>query len=99
MARPPNPSLPQRFPGSGSNASPLPPRPTVAAAAPIFRPGGPNTSGPPPRSSGPGGSGPGGQLSAQTTLFVGSISPGITDQVLEQLLNVSRHLRCPSSAC
>lgn len=29
------------------------------------------------------------ELSAQTTLFVGGIAPGVTDPVLEQLLNVS----------
>ncbi|KAL7412506.1 hypothetical protein BDY24DRAFT_393154 [Mrakia frigida] len=33
------------------------------------------------------------ELSAQTTLFVGSISPGVTDQVLEQLLNACGPLK------
>lgn len=74
---------PPSFRPSGSNASALPPRPGFVPPGSSPVPGG---YGGGAGSAGPGLAQAGG---GQTTLFIGGISTGISDEVLEQLLNVS----------
>jgi hypothetical protein len=75
--------------GMGAGMGYPPPRPGLGIPH-----SGPGTYSPAPSYGGPGGSGPGGRPAfvkevKTTKVFVGSISPGITDQTLEELLNVS----------
>jgi hypothetical protein len=99
---------PPTFRPSGSNMGPLPPRmplpptpmngggdrgwgtpPGGARGGPGIGAGGPSSS-----NGGGGGGGGGVPQGGQTTLFIGGISPGISDEILEQLLNVRRPSSC-----
>ena len=88
----PPPFPPTFSPNSGNMGTPPPFRPPGMAYPPPVRPG---LGNPHPGNPGQGGYGPpGGSRFVRevktTKVFVGSISPGITDQTLEELLNVRR---------